>query len=167
MKWRLHFSIVIGFLCAIFLSNPAPAAERSLLQAWAFAHYRGAIPFERLQTDAHGAITPPSNAENSGEETNYWTVIDDPNFILRSGTSSITATDYYLNNISRIRPTVYKSDGTFHIGLMGDQPIRCQIENSNKQCDHFFILRVEGADRYHAVIQALDGIYANFCKYSR
>jgi len=166
MKSKFIFSVVAGFLCTFPQYAAATSAEQSLLEAWAFAYYRGAISIERFHTAADGALMPPADPEMN-KETDSWFVIDKPNCIILGRSSMRTATEYYLNNISGNRPTIYKSDDTFHIGLMGDEPIRCQIEKSNKQCDYFFTLPVVGADRYRAVIDALDRIYTSFCRYAR
>jgi hypothetical protein len=137
------------------------------LEAWAFAHYHANIPLGKFQAAADGTLVPPDDSADvmGGAET--WIVVDRHNCVLRSNRPTGEATEYYLNNISQSRPTIYRSDDTFQIGLMGNEPIRCRMSDSSKQCDYFFPLEFTGTDRYRAAVKALNHIYANFCKYAR
>jgi hypothetical protein len=167
MQSRSISFVAIGAICSILLLAPATAAAQSLLEAWAFAHYRATIPLAKFQAAGDRALVPPDDAALlvGGAET--WTVVDSRRCVLRSSRPSGEATEYYLNNISQSRPTIYRSDDTFEIGFMGDEPIRCRMSNSGKQCDYFFPLEFTSTVRYRAAVEALNHIYANFCKYAR
>lgn len=167
MRPRPVSRLGICAVCISLLLAPATAAAQSLLEAWAFADYRGIISLGELQTAADGSLTLPDTKAQSRESAETWIVIDASKCVLRKTLPSGDATEYYLNNISATRPTMYRSDDIFQVGLMGNEPIRCRFSDSDKQCDHFFRLEFTGSDRYRAGVKALDHIYAHFCRYAR
>lgn len=152
--------------CIGLLLMPAPAAAQSLLEAWVFAQHRALIPIDQLKETTDGTLVPPDHPDIAKEGREVWSVLDKPNCIIRVEiASSGTATEFYLNNMSATRATVFKPDGSFLIGVMGDKPVQCRHRQSEKVCDHFTTLTSPDTRGYRAIEQALNHIYAKFCRH--
>ena len=153
-------------LCATLSLMAAPAAAQSLLEAWVFIHSRALIPFEQLKETADGTLVAPDHPSIEKGGTEVWSVVDKSNCIIRvENTASGVAAEFYLNNMSAKRATVFKSDGNFLIGLMGDKPIQCQHQQSEKFCTHFITLTSADTGGYRAIERTLNHIYAKFCRH--
>lgn len=163
---RFLFASKYAVCASLLVLSSAPAGAQSLLEAWVFAHHRALVPLEQLKESTDGTLVPPGHPDIASEGTEVWSVIDKPNCIIRAeNASSGSITEFYLNNMSAIRPTVLKSDGSFQIGLMGDKPVQCRHRQSEKLCDHFTTLVSADSRGYRAIERALDHIYATFCRH--
>ena len=153
-------------LCAGLSLMSAPAAAQTLLETWVFVHSRALIPLDQLKEAADGTLVAPDHPGIAKDGTEVWSVLDQSNCIIRlENTSSGTAAEFYLNNMSATRATVFKSDGNFLIGLMGDKPIQCRHRQSEKLCDRFMTLTSVDTGGYRAMERALNHIYAKFCRH--
>lgn len=162
---RSPFANLCAVGASLLLTSP-PAAAQSLLEAWVFAQHRAAIPIDQLKETADGTLVPPDHSDAAKKGPEVWSVIDKPNCIIRvENASSGTIAEFYLNNMSAMRPTVLKSDGSFQIGLMGDKPVHCLHRQSEKICDHFTTLTSSNTHGYRAIERALNHIYARFCRH--
>lgn len=156
--------LIANAFCACLLLTPSTIAAQSLLKAWVFAHHRGLIPIDQLKEAGDGTLVPPDHPEIMKEGSEVWSVIDKRNCVLRvEYAASKPTTDYYLNNISPTRPTIFKADGGYQIGLMGDKPVHCRQAQSGQLCEYFTTLVSADNDGYRAIKHALNHIYERFC----
>ncbi len=168
MQSRSHFPRLFSASCAIgacLLLVPTAAGAQSLLEAWVFAQHRALIPIDELKETSDGTLVPPDHPEIARDGMEIWSVLNKRDCVIRrENPQSGTTTEYYLNNMSAIRPTIFKADGSFQIGLIGDKPVHCQYQKSEKHCEHFATIVSSDRKGYRAIDKALNHIYANFCR---
>ena len=152
------------FLCACLLLTPGTAAAQSLLETWVFAHHHGLIPIDQLKETSDGTLVTPDHPKIMKEGSEVWSVIDKRNCVIRvEYSASKPTTDYYLNNISVTRPTIFKAAGGYQIGLMGEKPVHCRHSQSGELCEHFTTLDATDRNGYRAIKYALNHIYGRLC----